>query len=76
LVSSAIVSVAQDVDETWTIEVYDHDGRAYNIAMGSGDMVLYISYSLLHGRPFALKGGYIANIFIHFEPTGHTRKHR
>lgn len=24
----------------------------------------------MHGRPFALKGKYYANIFIHFEPTG------
>lgn len=33
-------------------------------------MVLYESGSLLHGRPFALKGRFYANIFIHFEPTG------
>jgi hypothetical protein len=33
-------------------------------------MVLYESGSLVHGRPFPLKGRYFANIFIHFEPTG------
>ena len=33
-------------------------------------MVLYESGSLMHGRPFPLKGRYYANIFIHFEPTG------
>lgn len=33
-------------------------------------MVLYESGSLMHGRPFALKGRFYANIFIHFEPTG------
>ena len=27
------------------------------------------SHSLLHGRPFPLKGRYFANIFIHFEPS-------
>lgn len=26
LVSSAIINVAQDVDEDWILEVYDHDG--------------------------------------------------
>ena len=31
-------------------------------------MVLYESHSILHGRPFALKGRYFANIFIHFAP--------
>jgi prolyl 4-hydroxylase len=76
LVSSAIVNVAQDVDEPWPIEVYGHDGKAYNVTMEPGDMVLYESHSLLHGRPFPLKGRYFANVFIHFEPTGHTLRHQ
>jgi len=75
LVSSAIVNVAQDVDEPWPIEVIGHDGRAHNVTMEPGDMVLYESHSILHGRPFPLKGRYFANIFIHFEPTGHTLRH-
>jgi prolyl 4-hydroxylase len=75
LVSSAIVNVAQDVEEPWPIEVIGHDGRAHNITMEPGDMVLYESHSVLHGRPFALKGKYYANIFIHFEPTGHSLRH-
>jgi hypothetical protein len=70
LVSSCIVNVAQDVDEPWPLEVYDRQGRAVNVTMEPGDMVLYESGSLLHGRPFPLKGRYFANIFIHFEPTG------
>jgi prolyl 4-hydroxylase len=39
--------------------------------MEPGDMVLYESGSLIHGRPFPLVGRSYANIFIHFEPTGH-----
>merc|ERR1739848_793192 len=31
-------------------------------------MGLYESHSIIHGRPFALKGKYMANVFIHFEP--------
>jgi len=75
LVSSAIINVAQDVDEDWPIEVIGHDGKAHNVTMAPGDMVLYESHSVLHGRPFPLKGRYYANIFIHFEPTGHTLRH-
>eukprot|EP00804_Cyclotella_cryptica_P021530 CCRYP_005823-RB/>CCRYP_005823-RB protein AED:0.42 eAED:0.42 QI:104/1/1/1/0.66/0.5/4/324/478 len=75
LVSSAILNVDQDVDEPWPIEVYAHDGKAYNVTMEPGDMVLYESHSVLHGRPFPLKGRYYANIFIHFEPTGHSLRH-
>eukprot|EP00934_Nitzschia_sp_Nitz4_P009460 Nitzschia sp. Nitz4//scaffold43_size134323//70752//72216//NITZ4_003303-RA/size134323-processed-gene-0.52-mRNA-1//-1//CDS//3329551960//9450//frame0 len=70
LVSSCIINVAQDVDEPWELEVYDRHDRAVNVTMEPGDMVLYESGSLMHGRPFPLKGNYYANIFIHFEPTG------
>merc|ERR1712154_665421 len=75
LVSSAIINVAQDVDEPWPIEVYGHDGKATNVTMEPGDMVLYESHSVLHGRPFPLKGRFFANIFILFEPTGHSLRH-
>lgn len=75
LISSAIVNVAQDVDEPWPLEVIGHDGKAHNVTMEPGDMVLYESHSILHGRPFPLKGRFYANIFIHFEPTGHTLRH-
>ena len=33
-----------------------------------GDMVLYESHSVIHGRPFPMNGNYFANCFIHFEP--------
>jgi prolyl 4-hydroxylase len=36
LVSSAIVNVAQDVDEDWILEVYDRDGNAVNVTMEPG----------------------------------------
>ena len=36
--------------------------------MEVGDMVLYESHSVMHGRPFSLKGKCYANVFIHFEP--------
>ncbi len=38
-------------------------------------MVLYESHSIIHGRPFPLKGRYYANVFIHFEPLGHSLRH-
>ena len=41
LVSSCIINVYQDVDEPWPLEVYDHAGRAHNVTMEPGDMVLY-----------------------------------
>jgi prolyl 4-hydroxylase len=50
LVTSAIINVAQDVDEPWVLEVIGHDGKAHNVTMESGDMVLYESHSVLHGK--------------------------
>lgn len=68
LISSAIINVGQNVDEDWPLEVYDHEGWAHNITMAPGDVVLYESHSVLHGRPFPLRGEYFANIFVHFKP--------
>jgi hypothetical protein len=61
-VSSAIINVAQDVDDPWPLEVIGHDGKAVNVTMEPGDMVLYESHSVIHGRPFPLKGRFFANI--------------
>jgi prolyl 4-hydroxylase len=52
------------------LEVIGHDGIARNITMVPGDLVLYESHSIIHSRPFPLKGRFMANIFIHFEPIG------
>ncbi|KAL7557267.1 hypothetical protein ACA910_001229 [Epithemia clementina (nom. ined.)] len=70
LVVSAMIPVAQQVDEPWPLEVYDHDGKAHNITMEPGEMLLFESHSVIHGHPFPLKGEFVALIFIHFEPTG------
>jgi prolyl 4-hydroxylase len=57
LVSSCIINIDQEnLDEDWVLEVYDRHDRAVNVTMKPGDMVLYESGSLVHGRPFALKG--------------------
>jgi prolyl 4-hydroxylase len=54
----------------WPLEVIGHDGKAHNVTMLPGDMVLYESHSIIHGRQFPLKGRFMANLFIHFEPIG------
>lgn len=71
LVSSCIIQVDQDVDEPWPVEVISHDGKAYNVTMQPGDMVLYESHTVLHGRPYRMKGRHYANVFVHYEPDDH-----
>ena len=75
LVSSAILNVASDQEEPWMLEVIGHDGKAHNLTMQPGEMVLYESHSVIHGRPYPLKGKYYANLFVHFEPLGYTLRH-
>lgn len=70
LVSSAIINVAQDLDEPWPLEVIGHDGKAHNVTLLPGEMALYESHSIIHGRPFPLKGKFMANVFVHFEVVG------
>ena len=62
LVTSAVINVAQDLDEEWPLELWGHDGKAYNISMEVGDMLMYESHSVIHGRPWPLKGRYFANV--------------
>ncbi len=70
LVASAILNVAQDLDEDWPTEIYDHEGRAHNVTLRPGEMLLFESASCIHGHPFPLRGKFYASMFIHFEPTG------
>lgn len=74
LVISAILNVAQDVQEDWVLEVIGHQGKAVNLTLQPGEMVMYESHSILHGRPYPLNGKYYANIFFHFEPIGYTQE--
>ena len=68
LVISVVVNVGQDVDEPWPLEVYGRDGKAYNITMEVGDMILYEGHSVVHGRPFPLMGRYYAVSVHYFSP--------
>ena len=74
LVSSCIIQIDQDIDEPWPIEVIAHNGKAYNVTMKPGDMVLYESHTVLHGRPFPMKGRSYANVFVHFIPENHDQR--
>ncbi|CAM9198984.1 unnamed protein product [Discosporangium mesarthrocarpum] len=68
-VISAIINVAQEVDRDWVLFVRGHDGLDNEIIMEPGDMVLYESASVIHGRPTALEGDMFANLFLHYAPS-------
>lgn len=64
----AIINVAQDVDEDWPLEIYDHQHRKHEVILKPGEMIFYESGSLIHGRSTPLKGNAFANIFCHCKP--------
>jgi hypothetical protein len=73
LVTSAIIHVDSDTDEPWPIEVIAHDGTAHNVTLKPGEMVLYESHTIIHGRPTPMKGRFYANLFVHFQPQDHSQ---
>lgn len=69
-VISVILQVHQELDEgqDWPLQVRDFIKGYVNISMVPGDMVIYESAKLIHGRPTLLRGKSYANIFLHFQP--------
>jgi len=67
-VVSAIINVEQNVDKEWPLIILDHDDKEHNVLMQPGDMLLYESAKLLHGRPEPFVGTSYDNIFIHYKP--------
>lgn len=50
-VVSAIINVDQEVITPWKLLILDHNYEEHELEMQPGDMVLYESAKLLHGRP-------------------------
>lgn len=69
---SAIINVAQEVDEDWPLIIEDNAYRTYHVQLKPGEMVFYEGGRLLHGRPIPFNGDRFANIFCHFKPVGYT----
>ena len=65
---SAIINVAQSVDEDWSLTIEDNQCRMHQEILKPSEVLLYEGARLAHGRPCPLNGEYYANIFIHFKP--------
>ena len=60
LVLSAIINVEQEQEgEDWPLQVIGHDGQVANLTLKAGEMFLYESHSVIHGRPYPLKKWYV-----------------
>jgi hypothetical protein len=70
-VISSIVHIAHeydDEDETWPIQIEDHDGNLHSVDLEPGQMLFYESAKMLHGRMKTFKGKYYGSIFLHYQP--------
>lgn len=56
--------------EPWPLDTIDHAGREEKIVAEPGDLILYESATVPHGRKVPLNGAEYVNIFIHFRPDG------
>lgn len=65
---SAIINVAQTVNEPWPLEIDDHQDRAHQVYLEPGEMIFYEGAKLRHGRPRPFNGQAFSNIFCHFKP--------
>lgn len=63
---SAILNIDQRVDQPWALQIDDHQGQEHELFLRPGEMVLYESAILNHGRVKPLIGDYFANLFVHF----------
>ena len=67
-VVSVIINVAQKGGEPWPLIIADHQGGVHRVRLSPGQMLLYESARLAHGRPSVLTGQYYDNIFVHYKP--------
>ena len=50
----------------WPLTVIDFENKKDKLYLEPGDMVLYESAKLPHGRQFPFQGEYYDNLFVHF----------
>lgn len=64
---SAIYQLDQrGMEEPWALDYVTHDGKEGRVFLKEGEVNLYESATLLHGRRDPLKGDEFTNIFFHF----------
>jgi prolyl 4-hydroxylase len=67
-VFGATLNIAQQLDEAWPLIIEDHFGRSHEVTLRPGEMLLYESERLPHGRPKPLCGEFYAGVFAHYRP--------
>ena len=61
-----LLQIDQKVDEEWPLTVIDHKKDRAKVFLKPGEMLLYESAKMPHGRQFPFNGDYFDNLFVHF----------
>ena len=64
----SILQAAQDTPVPWGLHLVDHGGQEKVVQTFPGDMVLFESASVIHGRPSVFQGNSYINAFFYFKP--------
>ena len=67
----AILQIDQKVDEDWPMHILDNKGTLHRILLQPGEMLLYESAAVPHGRQYALNGDFYDNLIVHWTPNDH-----
>ena len=67
-VISSTLCIHNDLDERWPLYIEKRPREyGYEVDINPGEMVLYESATLKHGRPYDLKGRFYISQFIHYK---------
>ncbi len=67
-VISATICVDHKSDTLWPLDIFNHEKKESQILMEPGEMVLYESARLAHGRRQRFDGDFYIGLFVHFIP--------
>ena len=67
----AILQIDQKVDEDWPLHILDNQGTQHRILLQPGEMLIYESAAVPHGRQYALNGDFYDNLIVHWTPNDH-----
>lgn len=68
VISGVLPVYIDDKGQGWPLEAVTHVGERVNISLVQGDLLLYESASVIHGRPVPFRGNVYAVTYVHFQP--------
>ncbi len=65
---SVTICIDQDIEKPWSLDIKNHQGKIEKVILDPGQMCIYESARLEHGRLERLKGNFYRTLFLHYVP--------